>query len=126
MRVWTMLKTWLRTVTECRGFPAPPAHILTYDQIVKYWLRMDPKWQKECIITVLRIRRQVKGDRKPHIWRPIDLVRTIEAMPTQNDIRRVLGYVGTPDPYTIRIDREWEVSPGMKKKEEICIANFEL
>jgi hypothetical protein len=38
----------------------------------------------------------------------------------------MFGLAEPHDPFTIRIDREWERMPGIKVKEEVCIANFEL
>lgn len=125
MRIWTMLATWLRTVIECcsfrRKFPRPPAHILTYDQIAQYWERMNPRWQRECTIIVLRIRRTSSG--APHIWK-------LDDMPHLAAIRSFFEVHFDPtdeqDPFTIRIDRTYQLQPGMRKHEEICIANFEL
>ena len=141
--VWSRLATWLHTVGECcsfgRKFPRPPAHILTYEQIAEYWKRMHPKFQKECSVIVLRIRKPVAGDAKPNVWKPFAppipdgvprLPFMLDGVPFIPGKEFILRELGRPeelnDPYTIRIDREWQVQPGMKKHEEVCIANFEL
>ena len=114
-----------------RTFPSPPAHILTYEQIVKYWNGLDPKWQKECTIRILRIRKPDKDNPKPSMWVPnmiLDGYRPPPFMPEMEAIERELAWRTTcdPDPFTIRIDREWVPQPGLRNREEVCIANFEL
>jgi hypothetical protein len=54
------------------------------------------------------------------IWEPDPVT-----VPSLDEIRSEFQYEPN-DPFTIRIDREWEVQPGIKQKKEVCIANFEL
>jgi hypothetical protein len=160
MTLWNWLLTKLG-----KRFPLPPRHILTYEEIKKYWAHLPTRWRQQCCLIVMRIRKPERG--RQNIWRPHDPSSdpqrlqfwsargtigtpfTLDYFPTISEIRAVFGYadgsqgdrstptdIGTwiaaktsdesPDPFTIRIDREWEVQPGIKKKEELCIANFEL
>jgi hypothetical protein len=132
MKFWNWILTKLG-----KRFPLPPRHILTYEEISRYWMSMSECWQRQCLITVLRIRKPVKGDERPNIWVVPPLFSPTQWWPSRVDI---LGKLGRPepnkdlidpnnrerDPFTIRIDREWERQPGIKVKEEVCIANFEL
>lgn len=115
------LWNWILTKLGKR-FPLPPRHILTYEEMWIYW-GMLGSWQRQCSIIVLRIRKpdtELQAAMKSsNIWKP-----TI--FPTKADILDYLGAREPHDPFTIRIDREWERQPGIKVKEEVCIANFEL
>jgi len=111
MKLWN----WFLTLIGKR-FPLPPRHILTYEEIQKYWDSLSPSWQKQCKVIVLRIRKPRMGALSMLQWKGI---------PTFDQI--LMEFTVEPnDPFTIRIDREWEKLPGIKVKEEVCIANFEL
>lgn len=120
MKSWN----WFLTLIGKR-FPLPPRHILTYEEMRKYWAGLDDRWRADCTILVLRIRRTTADDAR-NIWRIPKLLSPATWFPTLGDIQQKLGHAEPNDPFTIRIDREWEVQPGIKKKEEVCIANFEL
>jgi hypothetical protein len=120
MRLWNWLLTKLG-----KRFPLPPRHILTYEEIKKYWDSMSPRWQRQCSVIVLRIRKPIPNDQRPAIWRPGSPDNTW--VPTKTEVLGMLGRNNeVNNPFTIRIDREWERLPGIKVKEEVCIANFEL
>jgi hypothetical protein len=120
MNLWN----WFLTLIGKR-FPLPPRHILTYEEIRKYWESLDDRWRVDCEIIVLRIRKASADDPRT-IWRVPRLLAPATWFPTLGDVQQKLGHGESNDPFTIRIDREWEVQPGIKKKEEVCIANFEL
>ena len=113
MNLWNWFLTKLG-----KRFPLPPRHILTYEEIRKYWDGLSPTWQRQCRVFVLRIRKARMGAMT--MWCPDPV-----AIPQLDDIRSEFCYEPN-DPFTIRIDREWEKLPGIKVKEEVCIANFEL
>lgn len=124
-----------------RTFPKPSKAIMTLEELARYWNSLSPRWQKQCKVYVYRIRksavqvkdRMVEIDGKPNFWQPVMDpenfgIRPCTAfVPSATQIGAYLGRRGeSKDPYTVRIVREWETQPGMNKKEEICIANFEL
>ena len=127
-----------------REFPKPKRHIMTYEEITQYWNRLPERWKQQCIVRVIRIRKPDESG-KPNIWKirygmhfPPDLITTYRIgekaglpsqaeLPSQDEILQRLGRPGEiADPYTVRIDREWEPMPGVTAKEEVCIANFTL
>ena len=114
MNLWN----WFLTLIGKR-FPLPPRHILTYEEIRRYWVSISPIWRRGLRVRVLRIRKPLHMGAMT-IWEPDPVT-----MPNLDEIRSEFQYEDG-DPFTIRIDREWEVQPGIKKKEEVCIANFEL
>ncbi len=120
MKPWN----WFLTLIGKR-FPLPPRHILTYEEMRKYWESLDDRWRIECTIIVLRIRRTAADDPRT-MWKIPRILAPASWFPAISDIQQKLGHDELNDPFTIRIDREWERHPGIKVKEEVCIANFEL
>ena len=121
MKLWN----WFLALIGQR-FPLPPRHILTYEEMRDYWNSLDDQWRLECTIIVLRIRRTGGEENTLNIWRIPRILAPSSWFPVLSDIRQKLGPIEPADPFTIRIDREWERLPGIKVKEEVCIANFEL
>jgi len=116
MKLWN----WFLTLIGKR-FPLPPRHILTYEEMRKYWESLGERRQRQCTLVVLRIRKvPMRGF--PNIVRRVGP----SMLPSSVEMLSVFGIQEHGEPFTIRIDREWEPVPGMKKKEEVCIANFEL
>jgi hypothetical protein len=121
-----------------RDFPKPDKTIMNLEEITQYWRSLPAPWQSECTIWVYRVRKPVEGDSQPNIWKPwaepipdglprLAMFAEGAFMPGAPFILKQLGRPGEiDDPYTIRIIREWEPSPGVSKKEEVCIANFTL
>ena len=108
-----------------RDFPKPDKTVMTLEEITQYWMSLDLKWQWQCEVIIYRIRKP--NDEKPNMWRIPRFFSPTVWMPSENEILQKLGVPGEiNDPYTVRIIREWEIQPGISKKEEICIANFTL
>lgn len=113
MKLWNWFLTKLG-----RRFPLPPRHILNYEEISKYWDSMSPSWQGQCNVLVLRIRKSKESQG--------GMILKYSYIPSLDEIRGDFPSREPNDPFTIRIDRAWELHPGIKTKEEVCIANFEL
>ncbi len=119
MKLWNWLQSYFGV------FPIPSRHILTYESIAQYWNDLTRDQQKQCKIYVYRIRKPTSPDDRANLWKVTNSDGAY--LPAQWMIRDQLGRPGEiDDPYTIRIEREYETQPGVTVKEEVCIANFTM
>lgn len=114
----------LQSKWNSRTFPTPKAHVLTIEQMERYWRKkLNVHWRNQCVVWIYRI--EPWPDPEPSMIKLAECEYGGYAevfksrISDQAWIRQKMG----PGSFVIRIDRLYGRED---QKREVCIANLEI